>query len=264
MAWHYVKNGQQVGPVEDAAFAELRRNGTVGPDTLIWNATMTEWVPCSRIYPVATSQPAAVGGAAGGTSTCRECGRQFPSDQVVPLADGFVCASCKPMALRKLQEGIATSGTSEYAGFWIRLGAKMIDGIVVGGPFTALFLVLFFSLGFSDKAKQDDPVFLALIGACFFCIFAVTVLYDTVLVGKYGATLGKKAVGIMVIRSDDSPLTYGRAFGRACANQIPNLGNLLCSCFGIIFSIAYVIAAFDDQKRTLFDHICDTRVVYKR
>jgi len=27
--------------------------------------------------------------------------------------------------------------------------------------------------------------------------------------------------------------------------------------------IGYIIAAFDDEKRSLHDHICDTRVVYK-
>jgi uncharacterized RDD family membrane protein YckC len=47
---------------------------------------------------------------------------------------------------------------------------------------------------------------------------------------------------------------YGRAFGRSCAEI---LSQLICA-------IGYIIAAFDDQKRALHDHMCNTRVIYNR
>ena len=253
MAWYYVKNGQQIGPVEDAAFAELRRNGTVGPDTLIWNATMAEWAPCSRIYPVATSQPAAA--PAGGTSTCRECGRQFPSDQVVPLADGVVCAGCKPMALRKLQEGISSAGAHEYAGFWIRFAAKMIDGLIVGFVFGIMIVaVVVIIVASAHQGKPNEDLMTGLILICELFFYVAIICYDAFFIGRYGATPGKMAVGIKVVRSDDSRISYLRAFGRACANLLS----------GAVCYIGYIIAGFDDEKRSLHDHICDTRVVYKR
>ena len=31
----------------------------------------------------------------------------------------------------------------------------------------------------------------------------------------------------------------------------------------MICYIGYILAAFDDQKRSLHDHICNTRVIYK-
>jgi uncharacterized RDD family membrane protein YckC len=256
MVWYYVKNGQHAGPIEEAAFDELVRNGAVSPETLIWNSTMTAWAPCSQAYR-AGSQPMPVSSPmSGSTCTCRECGRQFSDDQVVPLADGFVCAACKPMALRKMQEGVVsnTGGNYEYAGFWIRLAAKFIDGCAFGLVVGIVVLVpMFVLIGASSKSGQSmEAVLTGIMLLCqLLCYFAI-IAYDTFFIGRYGATLGKMAVGIKVIRVDNSRITYMRAFGRACANLLSGI------CY-----IGYIIAAFDDEKRSLHDHICDTRVVYK-
>jgi uncharacterized RDD family membrane protein YckC len=75
--------------------------------------------------------------------------------------------------------------------------------------------------------------------------------YVTFFLGKYGATPGKMALGLKVVRSDGSELTYARAFGRYLAEYL--------SAFTLM--IGYIIAAFDREKRALHDHICDTRVI---
>ena len=59
------------------------------------------------------------------------------------------------------------------------------------------------------------------------------------------------AVGIKVIRSDGAPITYGRAAGRFFAEYLSLL----------TIYIGYIMAGFDEEKRALHDHICDTRVV---
>ena len=72
--------------------------------------------------------------------------------------------------------------------------------------------------------------------------------------GKFGATPGKMACGLKVVRADGSKLTYGRAMGRF-------FGDILS---GIILGIGYLMIAFDDEKRALHDRICDTRVIKTR
>jgi uncharacterized RDD family membrane protein YckC len=62
------------------------------------------------------------------------------------------------------------------------------------------------------------------------------------------------ALGLLVVRSDSERITYLRAFGRSFAE-------LLSSFF---FGVGYLLAAFDDEKRALHDHICDTRVIRVR
>jgi uncharacterized RDD family membrane protein YckC len=59
-------------------------------------------------------------------------------------------------------------------------------------------------------------------------------------------------LGLKVVRPDGSPLTYWRGFGRYWGTVVS----------GFTCMIGYIIAAFDDEKRALHDHICSTRVIY--
>jgi uncharacterized RDD family membrane protein YckC len=49
------------------------------------------------------------------------------------------------------------------------------------------------------------------------------------------------------------PVSYGRAFGRYFGTWLS----------GLTLGIGYIMAAFDDQKRSLHDRVCDTRVIKK-
>lgn len=77
--------------------------------------------------------------------------------------------------------------------------------------------------------------------------------YEALFVGRYMATPGKMICNLRVVRSDGSRLTYARALGRHFAKLLSQL----------TLSIGFLIAAFDDQKRALHDHVADTRVVLK-
>jgi uncharacterized RDD family membrane protein YckC len=81
--------------------------------------------------------------------------------------------------------------------------------------------------------------------------FTIAVCYDTWFVGKYGATPGKMACKIEVVTADAGQVSYLRAFARHFAKWIS----------GFTLGIGYLMAAFDDQKRSLHDRICDTRVI---
>ena len=77
--------------------------------------------------------------------------------------------------------------------------------------------------------------------------------YDTWFIGKYGATPGKMACKLKIVVEDGSRVSYLRAFGRHFAKYLS----------AMILLIGYIMAAFDDQRRTLHDRICETRVVRK-
>jgi hypothetical protein len=51
MAWYYANQGQQAGPVDDAAFENLVRQGVVRDDSLVWKEGMAEWKPYSAVRP---------------------------------------------------------------------------------------------------------------------------------------------------------------------------------------------------------------------
>jgi uncharacterized RDD family membrane protein YckC len=79
------------------------------------------------------------------------------------------------------------------------------------------------------------------------------VIYNTVMVGRFGATLGKMACGLQVVGPDGEPISYGRALGRTVAEWLS----------GIICWIGYIMVAFDEEKRSLHDRIASTRVIIK-
>lgn len=115
----------------------------------------------------------------------------------------------------------------EPAGFWVRAGAFLVDGVVLAA--TGL------GVGFVAKGLS------MLVGP----------VYKTIFVSQGGQTPGKMAAGLRVIRSDGEPVSVGRALARAGAEYVSM----------VTLGLGYVAAAFG-EKRALHDFIAGTRVVY--
>jgi uncharacterized RDD family membrane protein YckC len=175
------------------------------------------------------------------TVECRVCRKDYADDQVTGLDDYAICADCKPIILERLREGAPLASTRgvAYGGFWIRAGAKLIDSVVLWG--------IFYVIGAAGSVMDEAA------GRVFAGIMSTAVIigYSTYFLGQYGATPGKMACGLKVVRSNDEPLSFTRAFGRMWAE---------CLSF-VIFCIGYLMVAFDGEKCSLHDRICDTRVV---
>ena len=169
---------------------------------------------------------------------------------MIRFQESWVCAGCKPVFIQKIKEGVSVAGAMEYAGFWIRFGAIVIDAFIIW----ILNLILFIPLGILiPKSPEDSYVFFSFMPLMIIAQYAIPAAYDTWFVGKYGATLGKMACNIKVVVEDGSRLTYMRAFGRHFAKWLSSM----------ILAIGFIMSAFDDQRRTLHDRICETRVVRK-
>jgi len=152
--------------------------------------------------------------------------------------------------MQKLAEGARlNTGQMVYAGFWTRFAAVFLDGLLLWIVNTALNLAA--GRGFQGIGAQGSNG----LGIGFFLLFfveiAIGLSYEAVMVGKYGATLGKMACKIRVVTADGGRVSYLRAFGRYFAKML--------SAFTCL--IGYIIAAFDSEKRALHDRICNTRVV---
>jgi uncharacterized RDD family membrane protein YckC len=187
---------------------------------------------------------------APGQAVCVECGRVFDVQEMIPFRNAHVCAGCKPVFMQKLAEGVTvTTGALNYAGFWIRAGAKVIDVLIIGVVFFPP--IIYFVITAAAKRQPDRFQFFPLLFQ--FLYAAANVSYQVFFLGKYGATLGQKACGLRVVTADGDKISYARATGRVFAAMIS----------GMICYIGYIMVGFDNQKRALHDHICNTRVVYK-
>ncbi len=245
MQWYYAEAGRQTGPVDDEAFQSLVGAGRIAPDTLVWSPGMANWQAYGTLHPgVATAAGAP---PLPDTRICSQCGRAFSTDELAAFGSSLVCAYCKPIYAQRLREGVLTTGLHQYGGFWIRFVAVVIDGLI-------MLVVSLFYTPFINMAAYDphDPVrvFIA-IGILSGIGIALRGIYETLFVGRFGATPGKMVCHLKVVRPDGRLLSYQRSLCRYLAKLLNDF----------TFMIGYIIAAFDDEKQALHDRLCDTRVI---
>jgi uncharacterized RDD family membrane protein YckC len=250
MSWYYVANGQQAGPVEDAELQNLVAAGAVTRETLVWRAGMSNWLPLAS-----AAGTAAPGPPDQPSETCLNCGRRFPPDLVIQLASGKVCGECKPLILQRMREGHAPARGIRYGGFWIRLVARLIDGTItslIGYVFQIpIYVVAGLSETSAASAETKIQLLLAVTALAVLLSLAASMFYEAWFLVHRGATPGKLILGLKVIRAHGGQMTWGLAIGRFFAQILSSL----------TLNIGFLMAAWDDEKRTLHDRICDTRVV---
>lgn len=252
MQWYYATaSREQVGPLSEAEFQLALDKGTIDSDTLVWNPNLKTWKKYSDVNGSAVSQSARAQRRQD-TSTCCECGRTFPLDDMIRYENAWVCASCKPKFFQKIKEGVSTGGAMAYAGFWIRFGAKFIDGIIIGLVNYGLIFIIGFLLSATTLRTNPSHAFI-LIGIYQVIGLTIGASYSCWFLGRFAATPGKMACGLKVVSSAGSPVSYAKGFGRYFAEMLSS----------IILCIGYIMAGFDSQKRALHDRICDTRVIRK-
>lgn len=242
MSWYLVREGARVGPLADGEFEEQVRTNRIGPQTLVWRDGMVAWQPLIAVRGAAEA-------AADAPVPCAECARLFSVNEVIRHGSAYICAGCKPVFLQKLREGLVPTGLLQYAGFGVRFGAKVIDGLLLGVVNVGIQLAVMGPAFLQPKPNLDGfwvRYFLAV-----FLSTAVSAGYTIFLHGKYGATLGKRAVRVKVVRANGQAIGYSKATVRYFAEFL--------SSFTLL--IGYLMAAFDEERRALHDRICDTRVI---
>jgi uncharacterized RDD family membrane protein YckC len=185
------------------------------------------------------------------TAICTECGQVFAITDMIRHKAVYVCAACKPVFMQKLAEGAhIETGELRWAGFCIRFAAFFVDGIILVPVSFAIQLMLGMSFAQIVGLEQRSFLMLLVVQVLY---MATGIAYDVGMVGRFGATLGKMICGLKIVTPDGGRVTYLRALGRYFAKILSSL----------TLYIGYIIAAFDNQKRSLHDRICNTRVVYK-
>lgn len=269
--WYYAAQNQQMGPVDEAEFNSLVAAGVVQDDTLVWREGMANWEPYRSVKPAASVTTAvglkaapdaasvpvpAAGVPQAEVGFCSECGTPYEFSEMVRFGNAWVCPNCKEILAQRLRAGVPQLGTMQYAGFWIRVVARIIDAVLLSivylpfGAVMAAVLIPFTRSGSSEGIiaglLRFQMVLIAfqLIGSA---------VYEIFFVYKYGATPGKMLVGKKIVTADGGKLSLGKSVARHFANYL-NIFTL---------GIGYIMVGLDEEKRGLHDRICDTRVVAK-
>ena len=169
---------------------------------------------------------------------CTQCG-------AANAENSLFCVQCGIA----LKSGAVAGATAPrvYAGFWIRVGAYLIDYVILTiAAFIAMFL-LGLALGLSTGAPSAaSGIGLFLAWLLFPWLYAA--LFES---GPRQATLGKQAVNLKVTDLQGNRISFGRATGRYFAEWIT----------GMTLGIGYVMTAFTAKRQSLHDMIAGTVVV---
>ncbi len=137
-----------------------------------------------------------------------------------------------------------------YAGFWLRVVAYIIDAIIVG--IVGFVIGMIFGVGaVSTGTDISDPtgggnMLLNLIS------IAIGVAYFAGMESSsWQATVGKKALGLVVTDLNGQRISLGRAIGRY-------FGKILSA---LILLIGFIMVAFTERKQGLHDMIAGTLVL---
>ena len=148
-----------------------------------------------------------------------------------------------------------------YAGMGKRLLAAIIDGILISlGGVPGWIVIIISAVGVASTADSRGQISNDAAGAMmggiflgYFILFVGSVLvwiFQIYLLGRDGATLGKRWLKIKVVDQTGQPLGFGKAFLRELVKQL--LGGL---CF-----LLYLWPLFDNQKQGLWDKLFNTHV----
>jgi uncharacterized RDD family membrane protein YckC len=191
---------------------------------------------------------------------CTQCGSQNPDE-------AKFCFNCgKQLGGEVLPATPGTPAMPEYAGFWRRFVAYIIDRLILGVP-SAILVALFIV-----------PSIVGLVaGGCVSCcspenfplaIFPFIVgwiwLIALIVVGhllyfawfessKYQANPGKMLLGIIVTDLEGQRVSFYRSLGRNAGKVISHLA----------LNIGFILAGLTPRKQALHDMLADCLVVMK-
>lgn len=143
--------------------------------------------------------------------------------------------------------------SAQYGGRWPRLFAGLIDGIIVGvigsivsAPFAG-FGMMYEPASKHMGARLTANLITAVIG----------VIYYGFQHGKWGQTIGKRALSLRVVRADDGgAITYGTAAWRTVFSYL--IGIITCGIGGIV-DVAWILG--DQRRQALHDKVAKTIAV---
>lgn len=143
----------------------------------------------------------------------------------------------------------STGDQIQYGGFWIRLLAVLLDGLVINAAMSFLFLGFGQKYGLFNTSNSlesvSNPSWQSLFST------AMQWIYFILMTKYYGATLGKMALGLKVVKAGGGELDWVTVILRETIAKFIS---------ALILGIGYLMVAWDPQKRAMHDKIAGTIV----
>src|ERR1700693_3188554 len=201
-------------------------------------------------------------------STSASAGLPVGASSAAALPSGYD-PSVYPVASPTGPPVVYAQTSVQYAGFWLRVVAYLIDSVVLGLGFMALFVPFAILTGLTAVLGNihpgEDPRDVgAVLGGTFFLgLFTVMSLaflggwlyHAKMESSSWQATLGKKALNLRVTDFYGARISFARASGRHFAKLITGM---------IPFGIGFIMAGFTERRQALHDMIASCLVLRDR
>jgi uncharacterized RDD family membrane protein YckC len=155
-------------------------------------------------------------------------------------------------------------GRYVLAGWWSRVGAQIIDGIIIGVGALILFLPIGAVAGVGFADDSDASIAAAIIGLLLWvvCVAVIALLYAPAMMARTnGKTLGRMVMNIRVVRTSGETVTFGWAMLREVAVKAIGFGIAGTLTGGIANLLDVLWPLWDEENRALHDFIVQSRVV---
>jgi len=185
--------------------------------------------------------------AVPGTKFCESCGAPLPGASQ-PAQRSASAAAASAYAAPEPQV--------QYQGVAIRFVALIIDGLILG--IIDYILIFLFTGSATTIDTSTGAVSLGPAYPAYYVALGIVLglFYFTLLLGRYGQSVGMMAVKIKVVSEADSgPITYGAAFIRTILlyiDQIP---------YVIPYLLGAILIWTSDKKQRLGDRVAHTVMV---
>ena len=235
------RDGERHGPYKEVDVRQWLRSGQVSPDDLGWQEGMTDWAPLSTLFPDELHHQEA---AAPSGPAIPPLPRSAPETAPEPTAIAF-----------------------DYASFWQRFGAWVIDLVVLMVPSTIAFYVFGGLAAYEHligqlqtapdmsaaireyaEATRGSSIAVIVIGFLYYTLFEASPLQ---------ATPGKLALRLRITDSNGQK----PGFGRVALRNVVRLTNVIT---GLIPFVCYIAVAWTQRKQGLHDLVAQTLVLNGR
>jgi uncharacterized RDD family membrane protein YckC len=145
---------------------------------------------------------------------------------------------------------------SQYAGFWRRFAAHVMDCIALTFGMSLLLLPLGWGVRLILGMLHVEPATAGTVASILIFLLGIP-LYVAYFAcfesSDFQATPGKLAMGLVVTNAMGGRIGIGRAIGRNCARLLS----------GLCWNIGYIICGFTDRRQCVHDFVASTLVVKK-
>lgn len=155
----------------------------------------------------------------------------------------------------------AAGGRYVLAGWWRRVGAALIDALII----TAVAVVIMVPLGIGVFRASSGTDLIALGAASLLALLVLLVvafLYAPLMMWRTdGRTVGRMATGIRVVRTNGEPMSFALAAAREVLIKGILIGVISQTTFGVVVLLDILWPLWDEENRALHDFPVSTRTV---